>query len=322
MQFNSNDSGSSLQSEINITPLVDVVLVLLIIFMVVVPLLMEGYDVDIPRASADASAQAEESQLILTIGSAACPILAPPAEEGIPSGLSGDPGGSKDSCNRIARARGGDPGRPARGTARAVPGRRRPHELRGGSAHHRSREVGRRGFEDRIYRDQLRWLLGDNHGSEEQFQSIRGSDGPQHGDEPRAPCPRAGRADAHTGAGAASQRAARTENSTSSSIVHRRSRSSREPWSLPMPRRTNDGRVPTGSARTRAEAETERAGRSRQAWQAGTATGSGGGLSSGAEARAEGGKDRHPGIQGQVREPGTGQGRAASRSRCASRCRR
>src|SRR6266849_58046 len=61
MQFNNNDSGSSLQSEINITPLVDVVLVLLIIFMVVVPLLMEGYDVDIPRASADTSAQVAES---------------------------------------------------------------------------------------------------------------------------------------------------------------------------------------------------------------------------------------------------------------------
>ena len=84
MQFNSNDSGSSLQSEINITPLVDVVLVLLIIFMVVVPLLIEGYDVDIPRASADTSAQAAESQLILSIGSTACPILGPPAEEGIP----------------------------------------------------------------------------------------------------------------------------------------------------------------------------------------------------------------------------------------------
>src|SRR3989442_4094644 len=84
MQFNSNDSGSSLQSEINITPLVDVVLVLLIIFMVVVPLLMEGYDVDIPRASADTSAQVAESQLILSIGSAACPILPPPAGEGIP----------------------------------------------------------------------------------------------------------------------------------------------------------------------------------------------------------------------------------------------
>ena len=49
MQFNRGDSGSGLQSEINITPLVDVVLVLLIIFMVVVPLLMQGYDVDIPR---------------------------------------------------------------------------------------------------------------------------------------------------------------------------------------------------------------------------------------------------------------------------------
>ena len=85
MQFNSNDSGSSLQSEINVTPLVDVVLVLLIIFMVVVPLLIEGYDVDIPRASADTSPQVAESQLILSIGSAACPILEPPAGEGLPA---------------------------------------------------------------------------------------------------------------------------------------------------------------------------------------------------------------------------------------------
>src|SRR5260370_1965675 len=84
MQFSNKDSGSSLQSEINITPLVDVVLVLLIIFMVVVPLLMEGYDVDIPRASDDKSAQVAESQLILSIGSAACPILGPPPGEAIP----------------------------------------------------------------------------------------------------------------------------------------------------------------------------------------------------------------------------------------------
>ena len=75
---------AKMQAAINITPLVDVVLVLLIIFMVVVPLLMEGYDVDIPRASADRSAQVAESQLILSIGSAACPILTPPAGEGIP----------------------------------------------------------------------------------------------------------------------------------------------------------------------------------------------------------------------------------------------
>ena len=73
----------SLQSEINITPLVDVVLVLLIIFMVVVPLLMQGYDVNIPRASADAyRRRPQKSQLILSIGPATCPILAPPAREG------------------------------------------------------------------------------------------------------------------------------------------------------------------------------------------------------------------------------------------------
>src|ERR1051326_9145394 len=83
MQFNS-DSSSSLNSEINITPLVDVGLVLLIIFMVVVPLLMEGYDVDIPRASADSSAQVEKSQLILSITSTTCPLVRPPAETGLP----------------------------------------------------------------------------------------------------------------------------------------------------------------------------------------------------------------------------------------------
>src|SRR6187549_2971072 len=84
MQFNTDGNGSNLQSEINITPLVDVVLVLLIIFMVVMPLLMEGYDAHVPRASADVAAQSEESQLVLSIGAAACPILEPPTGEGIP----------------------------------------------------------------------------------------------------------------------------------------------------------------------------------------------------------------------------------------------
>jgi biopolymer transport protein TolR len=84
MQFNS-DSGSTLQSEINITPLVDVVLVLLIIFMVVVPLLMEGYDINIPRASADTTTLLQEKQLILSIDATDCPILAPPTVEGIPN---------------------------------------------------------------------------------------------------------------------------------------------------------------------------------------------------------------------------------------------
>ena len=86
MQFNEGGSGSSLQSEINITPLVDVVLVLLIIFMVVVPLLMQGYNVDIPRTSAKAvPAQAEERQLILSIEPTSCRIFQRPAGEGLPA---------------------------------------------------------------------------------------------------------------------------------------------------------------------------------------------------------------------------------------------
>src|ERR1051325_8554135 len=86
MQFNTGDSGSSLQSEINITPLVDVVLVLLIIFMVVVPLLMQGYNVDIPRTSSNpVQAQSAESRLILSIEPNACHILAPPVGEGVPA---------------------------------------------------------------------------------------------------------------------------------------------------------------------------------------------------------------------------------------------
>ena len=85
MQLNQGESGSGLQSEINITPLVDVVLVLLIIFMVVVPLLIQGYNVDIPRSSADAApAQSAESQLIQNIGPSACRILQPLAGEGLP----------------------------------------------------------------------------------------------------------------------------------------------------------------------------------------------------------------------------------------------
>src|SRR3954452_6552628 len=39
-----------IKSEINVTPLVDVVLVLLIIFMVITPMLQRGKSVDLPKA--------------------------------------------------------------------------------------------------------------------------------------------------------------------------------------------------------------------------------------------------------------------------------
>ena len=41
--------GSALSSEINVTPMVDIMLVLLIIFMVVTPFLQQGITVAIPR---------------------------------------------------------------------------------------------------------------------------------------------------------------------------------------------------------------------------------------------------------------------------------
>ena len=53
-------------SEINVTPFVDVMLVLLIIFMVTAPLLTVGVQVDLPESSAD-SLQADNEPLELTI---------------------------------------------------------------------------------------------------------------------------------------------------------------------------------------------------------------------------------------------------------------
>ncbi len=52
--------------EINVTPLVDVMLVLLIIFMVTAPMLQTGVDVDLPDAKAQTIPD-DEGKLILTV---------------------------------------------------------------------------------------------------------------------------------------------------------------------------------------------------------------------------------------------------------------
>ena len=56
-------------AEINVTPLVDVMLVLLIIFMVTAPMLQMGIDVNLPRVKAKSIDVAEE-KLVLTINAA------------------------------------------------------------------------------------------------------------------------------------------------------------------------------------------------------------------------------------------------------------
>ena len=60
--------GGSLQSNINVTPLVDVVLVLLIIFMVITPVVQMGYLVRVPpKAPANLPPSAIQDQIILRL---------------------------------------------------------------------------------------------------------------------------------------------------------------------------------------------------------------------------------------------------------------
>ena len=66
MAFKLNRSSKEPMSEINVTPFVDVMLVLLIIFMVTAPLLTVGVQVDLPESNAD-SIQTNDEPLEITI---------------------------------------------------------------------------------------------------------------------------------------------------------------------------------------------------------------------------------------------------------------
>jgi biopolymer transport protein TolR len=62
MAFSTNSRG--VKNEINVTPLVDVVLVLLIIFMVVTPMLEQGRAVQLPKAKVSDESKQTESLTI------------------------------------------------------------------------------------------------------------------------------------------------------------------------------------------------------------------------------------------------------------------
>ena len=68
MAFNFRSSEREPMSEINVTPFVDVMLVLLIIFMVTAPLLTVGVQVDLPESAAD-SLPDDQEPLTITINS-------------------------------------------------------------------------------------------------------------------------------------------------------------------------------------------------------------------------------------------------------------
>ncbi len=57
-------------SEINVTPLVDVMLVLLIIFMVTAPMLQQGVNVNLPQAAAKAMRTKSQRKVVVTIDGA------------------------------------------------------------------------------------------------------------------------------------------------------------------------------------------------------------------------------------------------------------
>ena len=63
-----SEGGGSI-SDINVTPLVDVMLVLLVIFMVTAPILQQGVSIDLPKVAA-APLTGEEEQLVVNVNKA------------------------------------------------------------------------------------------------------------------------------------------------------------------------------------------------------------------------------------------------------------
>ena len=64
MAFDNRGAGTSSIAQINVTPLVDVMLVLLVIFMVTAPIIQQGVSVDLPKTRA-AGLNSQEDPLVV-----------------------------------------------------------------------------------------------------------------------------------------------------------------------------------------------------------------------------------------------------------------
>lgn len=68
MGMKNNNQGNTVLSEINVTPFVDVMLVLLVIFMVTAPILYQGVDVNLPKVESKPMPAAErEKKIVVTM---------------------------------------------------------------------------------------------------------------------------------------------------------------------------------------------------------------------------------------------------------------
>jgi biopolymer transport protein ExbD len=68
MAMSTASGGTSLQNEINVTPMIDVLLVLLIIFMMVIPMSRKAIDLQLPDPSpSDTPAGPQPSQIVLEV---------------------------------------------------------------------------------------------------------------------------------------------------------------------------------------------------------------------------------------------------------------
>jgi len=68
-------------AEINVVPLIDVMLVLLIVFMITAPLITQGIKVDLPRADAEPVDNADEITLVVSINAEGSYFISLGAEE-------------------------------------------------------------------------------------------------------------------------------------------------------------------------------------------------------------------------------------------------